>query len=139
MLHLILLGLPLVLLSLACFVVIVPQVAFATDGGLGGLQRGFPAWYAGVLVAGAALARLTWDWVVRGRPLRAGSRLAWWLLLAALLAKSTSWWAMLHFGTELDLRQNWRYLLAGVPLAGCVAHLGWLRWREPVPTTMLPT
>ena len=50
--------------------------------------------------------------------------------MAALLAKVTSWWAMLHFGTDLDLKREWRYLLAGVPLAGCVAHLGWLRWRE---------
>ncbi|MCF7749450.1 hypothetical protein KQ945_01730 [Bacillus subtilis subsp. subtilis] len=138
-LHVLLLGLPLVLLSLACFAVIVPMVAFDGDAGLAGLQRGFSAWYAAVLVAGIALARLSWDWMVGGTPLRSGSRRVWWVLLAALVAKSTSWWAMLHFGTDLDLRQHWRYLLAGVPLAGCVANLGWLRWREPAPPTKLAT
>lgn len=111
--HLLAVGLPLMVVSLACFLVIVPLAVFEGGVSLVGLRRGFLAWYGTVLAGAAAMARLGWDWWVRRRPLRQGS--------------------------ALESRQYGRYLWAGTPLAGCAAHLAWLRWREGAGTTTLRT
>ncbi len=135
--HLLAVGLPLMVVSLSCFVVIVPLAVFEGGVSLVGLRRGFMAWYGTVLAGAAAMAWLGWDWLVLRRPLRQGSRRAWWLLLAALLVQAATWWATLRFGTGLDFSQYGGYLWAGTPLAGCVAHLAWLRWREGAGTTTI--
>jgi hypothetical protein len=137
--HLLAVGLPLMVVSLACFLVIVPLAVFEGGVSLVGLRRGFLAWYGTVLAGAAAMARLGWDWLVRRRPLRQGSARAWWFLLAALLVQPVTWWAMLRFGSGLESSQYGRYLWAGTPLAGCAAHLAWLRWREGAGTTTLRT
>lgn len=111
--HLLAVGLPLMVVSLACFLVIVPLAVFEGGVSLVGLRWGFLAWYGTVLAGVAAMARLGWDWLVRRRPLRQGS--------------------------ALESRQYGRYLWAGTPLAGCAAHLAWLRWREGAGTTTLRT
>lgn len=41
--------------------------------------------------------------------------------------------------SALESRQYRRYLWAGTPLAGCAAHLAWLRWREGAGTMTLRT
>lgn len=135
--HLLAVGLPLMVVSLSCFVVIVPLAVFEGGASMVGLRRGFLAWYGTVLAGAAAMARLGWGWLVRRRPLRQGSRRAWWLLLAAMPVQAAAWWAMLRFGTGLDLSQYGHYLWAGTPLAGCVAHLAWLRWREGTGATTI--
>lgn len=111
--HLLAVGLPLMVVSLACFLVIVPLAVFEGGVSLVGLRRGFLAWYGTVLAGAAAMARLGWDWLVRRRPLRQAS--------------------------ALESSQYGRYLWAGTPLAGCAAHLAWLRWREGAGTMTLRT
>lgn len=72
--HLLAVGLPLMVVSLARFLVIVPLAVFEGGVSLVGLRRGFLAWYGTVLAGAAAMARLGWDWLVRRRPLRQGQR-----------------------------------------------------------------